>query len=138
MRSFPLFLLALAAACAAPEVNPFVGAWATADRQEIAFRDDTVIINPPGAGPTAMGTAECAGQFRFLYARKSRDALVGLAPTQPDLTRKLGQLLVQPEYQVAELACGGGASTYVLLGERELVAIYRDRDVAGLERLSRL
>ena len=45
---------------------------------------------------------------------------------------------MQPDYAVAELACGEGNSTYVLLDDRDLVAIYRDRDVAGIERLSRL
>ena len=45
---------------------------------------------------------------------------------------------MQPDYPVAELSCGEGGSTYVLLGERDLVAIHRDRDIAGIERLSRL
>ncbi len=121
-------LAALAAGCAAPPpVNPFAGAWATADRQQIAFRDDT-----------AMGAESCAGAFRFGYGRKSREALIGLAPHQPDLRGKLASLLVRPDYPVAELGCGEGDSTYVLLDERDLVAIYRDRDVAGIERLSRL
>jgi hypothetical protein len=135
----PAFLVAMAAGCAAPEPpNPFAGAWATADRQEIAFRDNTVMVNPPNAQPTAMGAESCAGAFRFGYGRKSREALIGLAPRQPDLRGKLANLLVQSDYPVAELACGEGNSTYVLLGERDLVAIYRDRDIAGLERLSRL
>ena len=129
---------ALPAACAAPPANPFAGSWATADRQQIAFRDDTLVINPPGAAPTAMRAESCAGAFRFLYGRKSREALLRLAPHQPDLTGRLALLLVQPDYPVAELVCGTGDSTYVLIGERELVAIYRDRDVAGVQRLSRL
>ena len=132
-------LAALAAGCAAPPpVNPFAGAWATADRQQIAFRDDTIMVNPPDARPTAMGAESCAGAFRFGYGRKSREALIGLAPHQPDLRGKLASLLVRPDYPVAELGCGEGDSTYVLLDERDLVAIYRDRDVAGIERLSRL
>jgi hypothetical protein len=134
----PVVLAAFAAGCAVPPPNPFAGAWATADRQEIAFRDNTIMVNPPDAQPTAMGADSCAGAFRFGYGRKSRAALIGLAPHQPDLRGKLGSLLVRPEYPVAELACGEGDSTYVLLGERDLVAIYRDRDVAGIERLSRL
>jgi hypothetical protein len=139
-----LALLALAAvlpaACAAPEppANPFAGAWATAERQQIAFRDTTIMVNPPDAAPTAMGAESCAGAFRFSYGRKSREALLGLTPRQPDLRKKLAALLVQPDYPVAELACGAGDSTYVLLDERDLVAIYRDRDIAGVERLSRL
>jgi hypothetical protein len=130
----------LPAACAAPElpVNPFVGAWTTAEQQQIAFRDDTVVVNAKDAAATPMAAESCAGAFRFGYGRKSRDALLGLTPQQPDLRKKLAALLVQPEYPVAELACGAGGSTYVLVGDRELVAIYRDRDVAGVERLSRL
>ena len=133
------FLTALAVGCAVPEPpNPFAGAWTTAERHQIAFRDTTIVVNPPDAQPTAMGAESCAGAFRFGYGRQSREALIGLAPRQPDLRGKLASLLVLPDYPVAELACGEGASTYVLLGERDLVAIYRDRDIAGFERLSRL
>jgi hypothetical protein len=140
-----LALLALAAvlpaACAGlepPPANPFVGAWATAERQQIAFRDTTIVVSQPDGAPTPMGADSCSGAFRFGYGRQSREALLGLTPQQPDLKKKLATLLVQPDYPVAELACGAGGSTYVLLGERELVAIYRDHDIAGVERLSRL
>ena len=135
-----MLLAALPAACAAPPpppANPFAGAWATAERQQIAFRDDTVVINPTNAPPTALGAAACDGKFRFTYERKSRDALLGLTPRQPDLRRQLAAQLVGPEYRVAELACGDGGTTYVLLGERELLAIHRDSDIAAVERLSR-
>ncbi len=133
------FLAALAVGCAVPEPpNPFAGAWTTAERHQIAFRGTTIVVNPPDAQPTAMGAESCAGAFRFGYGRQSREALIGLAPRQPDLRGKLASLLVLPDYPVAELACGEGASTYVLLDERDLVAIYRDRDIAGVERLSRL
>ena len=40
--------------------------------------------------------------------------------------------------QTKNVTCGEGASTYVLLDDRDLVVIHRDRDVAGIERLSRL
>jgi hypothetical protein len=139
-----LALLALAAvlpaACAGlePPANPFAGAWSTAEHQQIAFRDTTIVVNPPDGAPTPMGADSCGGAFRFSYGRKSREALLGLTPQQPDLKKKLATLLVQPDYPVAELACGAGGSTYVLLGERDLVAIYRDHDIAGVERLSRL
>ena len=145
MTSLPrLAVLALAAAlpigCAAPQppASPFAGTWTTAEHQEIAFRDNTVIVSPPDAQPTAMGVESCGGTFRFGYGRESREALIGLAPHQPDLAGKLASLLAAPDYPVAELTCGEGASTYVLLDERGLVAIYRDRDIAGIERLSRL
>lgn len=143
-RAARLALLALAAAlpaaCAAPvppPANPFAGVWVTAERQQIAFRDDTVVVNPPDAAPTAMSKDSCDGTFRFGYGQMSRQALLGLAPHQPDLPKKLATLLVRPDYPVAELACGEGDSTYVLLDERDLVAIHRDRDIAGIERLSR-
>ncbi len=134
------FVVALLAGCAAVEPrppNPFAGAWTTGERQQIAFRDDTVVLNPPNEPPTAMTAATCEGKFSFAYGRKSREALLQLTPRQPDLRRRLAGLLVQPEYPVAEVACGEGGTTYVMLDERDLVAIHRDVDIAGLERLSR-
>jgi hypothetical protein len=133
---------ALPVACAAPQpppppADPFAGAWVTGERQAIAFRPDTVVLNPPDGAPTPMGKDSCDGAFRFGYGHMSRGALLGLAPHQPDLTAKLAPLLVRPDYPVAELTCGEGGTTYVLLGERDIVAIHRDRDIAGIERLAR-
>lgn len=130
----------LPAACVTPPPspqNPFLGAWSTAERSQIAFRDDTVVINPPDAPPSAMSPQSCPQAFQFQYGRKSRDALLALAIQQPDVTRKLGALLTQAEYPVAELRCDQGDNTYVLLDDRDLVAIYRDNDIAGFEQLSR-
>ena len=127
--------------CAVPVLapaNPFAGTWSTAEREQIAFRDDTVVLSPPGAPPTAMAAESCGGTFRFSYGHKTREALVALAPRQPDVTGKLVGLLVQPDYPTAELVCGEGDTTYVLTGERNLVEIYRDRDIAGIGRLTRL
>ena len=130
---------ALPAACATPKpANPFAGDWATAERQRIAFRDDTVVFNPGDASPTPMSTAACDGVFRFGYEHKSRDALLALVPRQPDLGKRLAALLVRPDYPVAALTCGEGGSTYVLLDDRDLVVIHRDRDVGGIEQLTRL
>ena len=140
-RAALLLAAALPAACAAPltpPANPFAGAWTTAEHQEIAFRDNTVVVNERGAPPTPMNAASCDGAFRFDYAHKSRGALIDLVVRQPDLQRRVEALLVRPDYAVAELTCGEGGSTYVLLDDRDLVAIHRDRDIAGLERLSRL
>jgi hypothetical protein len=120
-----------------PPSNPFLGAWSTAERSHIAFRDDTVVINPPDAPPTAMSAQSCPGGFQFRYGRQSREALLALAAQQPDLGRRLTSLLVQPEYPVAELHCDQGDNTYVLLNDRDLVAIYRDQGIAGIEQLSR-
>jgi hypothetical protein len=131
----------LPAACAGPAVpppaNPFVGAWNTAERQQIAFRDDTVVMNQRGAAPTPLDAGVCEGRFRFGYDRKSRDALLALTARQPDLRRRLETQLTGPEYRVAELSCGDGGTTYVLLGDRDLLAIHRDSDIAALARLSR-
>ena len=131
-------LLSACAAVTAKPANPFAGAWTTAERQQIAFQDDTVVINQANMPPTAMSAASCDGAFRFGYQHESRDALLGLMQRQPDLRQKLVALLVRPDYPVAELSCGEGSSTYVLLDDRNLVAIHRDRDIAGFEQLSRL
>jgi hypothetical protein len=131
----------LPAACASvvgPPANPFAGGWATAEHQQIAFRDNTVVLQPPGEAPTPMSAESCSGAFRFDYGRLSREALFGLTPRQPDLKRRLEQLLVQADYPVAEVTCGEGASTYVLLDDRDLVAIHRDQGIAGIETMTRL
>jgi hypothetical protein len=132
----------LPAACGAisppPPANPFAGPWSTAERQQIAFRDDTVVFHPPGEKPTPLGAETCSGKFRFAYNRQGRDALLAMAGRQGDLRRRLTEVLVQPEYPVAELSCGEGGTTYVMLGDKELVAIHRDQDIAGVERWSRL
>ena len=47
-------------------------------------------------------------------------------------------MLVKPEYPVADVTCDQGGTTYLMLDDRELLAIYRDAGVGGLERLSRL
>ena len=129
----------LPAACVAPEKpeGPFAGAWSTAERHQVVFREDTVVQQPAGGPPTALSAATCDGKFRFGYARRSRDALLALAPRQPDLRSRLAQMLARPDYPVAELGCGEGGTTYVLLDDRNVVAIHRDADVAGVEQLSR-
>lgn len=133
-------LAALPAACVTappPPKNLFLGAWSTAEKSQIAFREDTVVINPPDAPPMPMSPQSCPQGFQFQYARKTRQLLLELTINQPDVTRKLGSLLTQPEYPVAELRCDQGDNTYVLLNDRDLVAIYRDKDIAGIEELSR-
>ena len=132
-----LFPAACAGPAALPPANPFVGAWNTAERQQIAFRDDTVVMSQPGTPPTPLDAGVCEGRFRFAYDQKSRDALLALTARQPDLRRRLETQLTGPEYRVAELSCGDGGTTYVLLGERDLLAIHRDSDIAALARLSR-
>jgi hypothetical protein len=133
-----VLLAALPVACAAPTPQgPFEGAWGGAERHQISFRDNTIVQQAVGTPPTTLSAATCDGKFRFGYARRSRDALIALAPQQPDIRSRLTLLLVRPDYQVAELGCGEGGTTYVLLDERKLIAIHRDADVAGIEELSR-
>ena len=130
---------ALPVACAAPRTptNAFAGAWTTAEQQKIAFRDDTIVLNPPGEAPTPMSAQTCDGRFRFGYGKWSREVLLTTAARQPELRHELETRLVQPEYQIANVNCGEGGTTYVLLDDRALLAIHRDRDIAGVERLTR-
>lgn len=138
-RSLLVIAAVLPGACAMPPANPFLGAWATPERNAITFRDATVIVTPTGGeAPTEMSAQACAGRFHFGYSRKSRDQLAALIERQPDLRAQLDSLLRQPEYPVAELGCDQGSNTYVLLDDRDLVAIYRDGDIAAVERLSRI
>ena len=142
-RLLPVLLIAvLPAACAAPAppppANPFAGSWGSPEKSRITFRDNTIVVNPPNQPATTLGPAACEGRFRFGYTRKSREAIAAGIARQPDLRARLGGLLTQPEYEVAELGCDRGENTYVLLNDRDVVAIYRDGDVAAMERLSRL
>jgi hypothetical protein len=129
----------LPAACVGPTPpeDPFAGAWSNAERHQVVFRDNTVVQQPAGGAPTPLGPATCEGKFQFGYTRRSREALIALAPRQPDLRSRLAQMLVRPDYPVAELGCGDGGTTYVLLDDRDLVAIHRDVDIVGVEQLSR-
>jgi hypothetical protein len=136
-------MLTLAAgplACATPStppVNPFVGTWSTANNDSITIRQDTVVQTQPNGQTTALDAKACRGMFRFGYTTKSRQALTDLIPRQPDLRRKLAELLVATSYPVAQLDCDRGDQTYVLLNDRQLVAIYRDGDIGAIERLAR-
>lgn len=140
-RVAPTLLSLALAACVAPrpppEQNPFVGAWADPDNDTIAIRQDTVVQNQPDGQRTALDASTCGGTFSFVYATWSRQALAGLLPRQPDLGKKLSDLLVAPTYPVAALRCAHGDQTYVLLNDRQLVAIYRDGDIGAVERLAR-
>ena len=132
-----LFPVACTPATPFGPTNPFVGPWNTPERTQIVFRDDTIVMSPSGMPPTPLSAAVCEGRFRFDYDRRSRTALLALAPQQPDVSRRLAAQLAGPEYNVAELTCGDGGTTYVLLGERDLLAIHRTSDIAGIQRLTR-
>ena len=137
------FALSLAAAplgCAptpAPPANPFVGSWATADNDAITIRPDTIVQREPDGASVVLDNRTCHGVFRFAYGTRSREALTGLITRQPELQRKLSDMLPAPSYQVAELDCDHGDQTYVLLNDGQLVAIYRDGDIGAIDRLAR-
>jgi len=134
-------LAAMAAACAAPEPpsapNPFIGTWATPENDSITIRQNTIVQHQADGGSTVLDQNACGGVFRFGYDVKSRQALTALISGQADLRRKLSELLVKPSYPVAELECDRGDQTYVLLNDRQLVAIYRDGEIGAIDRLTR-
>jgi hypothetical protein len=135
-----LTLAAVPLACATPPpppANPFIGTWTTGDNESVTIRQDTVVQTQPNGQTTALDTKACRGVFRFGYTTKSRQALTDLIPRQPDLRRKLAELLVAASYPVAELDCDRGDQNYVLLNDRQLLAIYRDGDIGAIERLAR-
>ncbi len=137
MLAVPALLLF---ACVGPTPlsgNPFIGTWATADNNAVTIRDDTIVQSQPDGHSVVLDKAACRGVFRFAYATKSRQTLTDLVPRQPELRKKLSEILVDPNYQVAALECDQGDQTYVLLNDRELVAIYRDGDIGAIERLAR-
>ena len=117
--------------------NPFLGTWVTAENASIVIRQDTIVQNQPDGQSTALDKNVCRGVFRFVYGTKSRQALTDLVPRQPELRHRLSDLLVEPSYPTAELDCDRGDQTYVLLSERQLVAIYRDGDIGAIDRLAR-
>jgi hypothetical protein len=137
-----LILLALAPAAGgdfrfgyAP--NEFIGAWTTEDRGKVSFTEDTVVLTSPEGKPTPVSPAECNGGFGFRYGRMTRESITGIAAAQPDVGQKLSGMLAGSVYPVAELTCDRGTSTYVMLDDHDIEAIYRDRDVVGLDRMTR-
>lgn len=117
--------------------NPFLGTWVTAENASITIRQDTIVQNQPDGQSTALDKNACRGVFRFAYATKSRQALTDLVPRQPELRNRLSDMLIEPSYPIAELDCDRGDQTYVLLNDRQLVAIYRDGDIGAIDRLAR-
>jgi hypothetical protein len=121
-----------------PPANPLIGSWATADRNRVTFSDSAVVVTPADSKPTTMGAADCNGRYKLLYGRMMTAALEQSFPSQPDLQSKLKQLLVRPDYPVADLTCDQGGTTYLMLDDRRMIAVYRDSGVGGLETYSRL
>jgi hypothetical protein len=117
--------------------NPFVGNWATAENASITIRQETVVQHQPDGQSTTLDRSACRGVFSFAYGTKTREALADLLPRQPELQRRLSDTLVEPNYRVAQLDCDHGDQTYVLLNDRQLLAIYRDGDIGVIDRLAR-
>jgi len=117
--------------------DPFVGNWVTAENASITIRPDTIVQHQPDGESTTLDQTACRGRFRFAQGTKSRQDLTGLVPRQPDLRQKISDILVEQSYPVAELNCDRGDQTYVLLNDRQLLAIYRDGDIGAIERLAR-
>ena len=117
--------------------NPFIGTWATPEQASISIRPETIVQHQANGANTTLDKGACGGVFRFAYGTKSRQALTNLLPRQPELQRRLSDLLVEPSYSVAELNCDRGDQTYVLLNDRQLLAIYRDGEIGAIDRLAR-
>ena len=130
-------LLTCTTAPASREENPFVGNWVTAENASITIRPDSIVQHQVDGESTILDETACRGVFRFVYGTKSRQDLTGLVPRQPDLRQRLSDALVEQSYPVVELDCDRGDQTYVLLNDRQLLAIYRDGDIGAIERLAR-
>ena len=118
--------------------NPLFGTWTTSDHNQVTFRDTAVVVTHDKSQATTLGPAECNGRYKLQYGRMSTAALEQSFPTQPDLQSKLKLLLTQPEYPVADVTCDQGGTTYLMLDERRMIAVYRDAGIGGLETYSRL
>jgi len=107
------------------------------ENASITIRPDTIVQHQPDGESTTLDEAACRGMFRFTHGTKSRQDLTSLVPRQPDLRQKISDILAEQSYPVAELNCDRGDQIYVLLDDRQLLAIYRDGDVGAIERLAR-
>lgn len=141
-RVFTAFITAvLPLACTIAPVpqlgNPIIGDWVTAEDASITIRPDTVVQHQPDGQSTVLDKNTCGGAFRFVYATRTREELTNLISRQPDVRQRLSALLTGESYPVAELDCDRGDQTYVLLNDRQLLAIYRDGDIGAIDRLAR-
>jgi hypothetical protein len=135
-------LAVLPAACAFIEgplpANPLLGSWSNADNDRVSFQPNTVVVSPKDGKPVAMGPGDCNGIFKLSYGRMATANFATLFPLQPDLEAKLKGALVKPEYPVADVTCDRGGTTYLMLDDHQVLAIYRDSGIGGLEHLTRL
>ncbi|MBV8778310.1 MAG: hypothetical protein JO258_14030 [Alphaproteobacteria bacterium] len=118
--------------------SPLLGTWASSGNNRVTFTANAVVVTPEKGPQTTMSAAECNGRYKLVYGRMQSAALEQSFPSQKDLQAKLKQLLVQPEYPVADVTCDEGGTTYVQLNDRQVLAVYRDAGVGGTENLTRL
>jgi hypothetical protein len=141
-RLAALALLSLTTACAflegPPPANPLIGTWSNGDNDRVTFSAGSVVVTPNNGKPTAMGPGDCNGVFNLAYGRMETAPFDRLFPGQLDLEAKLKAALVKPEYPVAEVTCDQGGTTYMMLDDSHVLAIYRDAGIGGLEHLTRL
>jgi hypothetical protein len=143
LRRFAVVGAVLCASCAFPFQNqppasPLIGSWADPDHNKVTFQPDAVVLTPDKGEATTMGSAACNGVYKLQYGRMMTAALQQSFQSQPDLQKKLKQLLTQPEYPVADVTCDQGGTTYLMLDNGRMLAVYRDAGVGGTESLSRL
>ena len=131
----------LPAACVFPQeqaANPLIGTWSNPENDRVTFTPDAIVMTPNKGQPTTMSAAECNGAYKLVYGRMETAPLERAFPSQADLQAKLKQMLVKPEYPVADVTCDQGGTTYLMLDDRQMLAVYRDAGVGGVERLNRL
>jgi hypothetical protein len=141
-RIFGTLLAVLPSACAflegGPPANPLIGTWSNTDNDRVTFSPASVVITPNNGKSVAMGPGDCNGVFKIAYGRMAIAPFATLFPSQPDLEAKLKDALVRPEYPVADVTCDKGGTTYLMLDDHQMLAIYRDAGIGGLEHLTRL
>jgi hypothetical protein len=121
-----------------PPASPLIGTWSNADNDRVTFGASSVVVTPNHGKPTAMGPGDCNGVFKIVYGQMATAPFATLFPTQPDLEAQLNRSLVKPEYTVADVTCDRGGTTYFMLDDRQVLAVYRDDGIGGLEHLTRL
>ena len=119
----------------------FVGSWSTAERQARSrSATDTVVFNLPDRRPDSRSRSarKPARQVPFSLGRRAATSLDRRSPRRRPISRQLvGRCSVAPVIRSPSWAAITARSTYVMLDDHELVAIYRDRDIVGLDRLTR-
>ena len=121
-----------------PPANPLIGTWSNADNDRVTFSDSSVIVTPNNGKAVTMGPGDCNGVFKIAYGRMATAPFATLFPSQPDLEAQLKKVLVAADYPVAEVTCDQGGTTYFMLDDRQVLAVYRDAGIGGLEHLTRM